>query len=108
MSPQQFARDFLFGKINMTQKEEYLQMGFKLLPSGRIDHHLWYGRKFGLSSMKDSTWVSKAVKKVGKYNTYPGYHKCCKSQRSYCHKIGCKNRKDLLDDSDDYSDLKEI
>ena len=69
-------------------------MGFPLMPSGRINHHLWYGRKFGLCSVKDSTW-----------NKIKGEHTCCKSQRAYCHKVGCKNRKEISID-DDLSDLK--
>lgn len=86
----------------MNQTQEYLAMGFKLLPSGRLNHNLWYGRKFGLSSKKDTTWTRNKKKKGDQ-----GEHSCCGSKRAYCHKTGCKNRREILGD-DDYSDLKRI
>jgi hypothetical protein len=87
----------------MTQQQEYLKMGFELMPSGRINHHLWYGRKFGHASVRDSTWTWEEGKehKIG-----CGFHKCCGSRKAYCHKVGCKNR--LSAEDDDYSDLKEV
>ena len=88
------------------QIAEYLEMGFKLMPSGRINHHLWYGRKFGLSSAKDSTWRSSVGKKAGKCSK--GYHVCCGSKKAYCHNMGCKNRVPLEELPDDLSDLKDI
>ncbi len=87
-----------------TQVQEYLDMGFELMPSGRINHHLWYGRKFGLSTMKDSTWRWEKGKehKIG-----CGYHSCCRSRKAYCHKVGCVNRREISAE-DDLSDLKDI
>lgn len=87
----------------MNQKQEYLKMGLDLTPSGKINHHKWYCRKFDKGSTKDSTW-----KKGGsKSGCAGGYHACCGSKKAYCHNAGCKNRRELLGD-DDYSDLKRI
>jgi hypothetical protein len=91
----------------ITQEQEYLSMGFKLMPSGRINHNLWYIRKFGRSSVKDSTWKYTHVKKWGGIGYKRGEHTCCKSKKAYCHRVGCKNRKELLTE-DDYSDLKDL
>lgn len=88
-----------------TQTDEYLSMGFKLMPSGRLNHHLWYGRKFGLSSTKDSSWK---WEKGMEHKAGHGQHICCKSRRAYCHKVGCKNRIELSKVLDDLSDLKEV
>lgn len=80
----------------MTQEQEYKEMGLKMMPSGRINHHHWYREKFGLCSVKDSTWSKKKH-----------HHTCCKSRKAYCHLSGCKNRVEIGAD-DDYSDLKDI
>ena len=96
-----------------TQEEEYKAMGFPLMPSGRINHHLWYGRKFGHASAKDSTWKYDGFKTFNKFRNsenphkYPvGSHVCCGSRKAYCHKTGCKNRIELDHVLDDLSDLK--
>lgn len=78
------------------QCEEYLAMGFELMPSGRVNEHKWYKQKFGRGSVKDTTWSRENH-----------WHSCCMSKRAYRHKLGCKNRKELLAD-DDYSDLKDV
>lgn len=85
-----------------TQKQEYLSMGFKLMPSNRINYYLWYCAKFQKGSTEDSTWVWE--KKKGNYIHWPGHHSCCGSRRAYKHKVGCVNVKPI----EDLSDLKNL
>lgn len=85
----------------MTQEKEYIAMGFKLMPSGRINHHWWYCAKFQKGSVKDSTWIWDEPPRAQGEHRY-GHHTCCQSKKAYCHRLGCKNRKLI----DDYSDLK--
>ncbi len=84
-------------KSNQTQLEEYLAMGLELLPSGRVNEHKYYKIKYGVCSVKDSTWDRKKH-----------WHTCCKSKRAYRHLAGCENRKRISEVNDDYSDLKDI
>lgn len=83
----------------MTQKEQYLAAGFKLLPSGHINNHTWTKYIGRAGSSKDSTWIKDPK------NRRRGHHKCCGSKRDYYHKKDCSYIKQLY--SDDYSDLKE-
>lgn len=78
-------------------------MGFKLLPSGRINHHKYYCNKFIKGSVKDKTWIWDEPPQ-GKGNHRCGHHICCFSKKPYCHLSHCLNK--IL--ADDLSDLKEF
>lgn len=82
---------------NMKMEEEYIAMGLEFLPSGQMNEHQYYKRKYGLASVKDSSWSKRKR-----------WHRCCKSKRAYRHKMGCKNRIALTEIEDDLSDLKDI
>ena len=88
---------------NKNQCEEYLAMGFELMPSGRINHHWWYCRKYIKGSTKDKTWIWDEDPQEQGIQRH-GHHSCCSSKKAYCHKVGCVNRKL----ADDLSDLKDI
>lgn len=78
------------------QTEEYLGMGFALMPSGKPNHYKWYVNKFRKGSVRDDTWNRGAC-----------HHSCCRSRKPYCHLVGCSNRIELPD-CDDLSDLRDI
>lgn len=85
----------------MTKVHQYLNAGYKLMPSGKPNSFIM-ARMFGnLGSCKDFTWKwdNRAKRK--------GHHTCCGSKRDYWHKVDCKiiAKSKLVDD---YSDLKEI
>lgn len=85
----------------MNIQQEYLSMGFMLMPCGKENHHKWYCRKFVKGSARDSTWKwDRGFERVPLH----GFHSCCGSRKAYCHLVGCRNRVELLAD-DDYSDL---
>ena len=87
----------------MTITQEYLSMGFKLMPCGKENHHWWYCAKFQKGSVRDKTWVwDEKPQPTGEHRC--GHHKCCKSKKAYCHRVGCVNRKPI----DDLSDLKDL
>ncbi len=78
--------------------QQYLDAGYKLMPSGRPNSYT-LARMFGnLGSCKDHTW------KWDNREKRKGHHTCCGSRRDYWHKVNCK----MVSASDDYSDLKEI
>lgn len=86
------------------QTKEYLAMGFKLMPSGRINHHWFYCAKFQKGSKRDKTWIRDGKNIRPGLRSSKGHHDCCMSKKAYCHKVGCVNRRSI----DDLSDLKDL
>jgi len=83
----------------MTQKQQYLAAGLKLMPSGRINTYQMARITGRLGSKKDHTWM-RDPKRSGK-----GQHSCCGSKRDYYHKVACPL---TMEGPDDLSDLKDI